>query len=162
METAEQFNRQQLLLADAEAPRFRNILKALRKSFCMIARSLSLFQLRGKTPSSILSPIRFSRTMPSCKKAGPVPRPPGRAYCSRGETCMPKDPMKRVPIRQSVRLCPAMCLSFRIRRIALHDRARLPATTHSPASCFCRMSIQDIAKTFLSSINIRNEVTMPG
>lgn len=149
MEMAEQFNKQQLLLANAEASGVQEYLEGIKEEILQIARSLSQFQLRKDSEFNFITDPVFRDNAVIRKQVQFLDRR-GEVLFRRGNVHA-EGPDEKSAVRQSVRLCPGDVLILQDTRTLsmIAPVCRLDSFT---GVVIVSMSIQDIAKAFLSSI----------
>ncbi len=149
METAEQFNRQQLLLANAEASNIQTYLSIIKEEMLHIAQSVSLFQIRKETDYKLITNVVFKDSDNVKKRIEFLDRN-GVIFFSRGNVHAEGPDEKKI-ISKAQRLCPG--------DVQIEQDARI-ITIVAPV---CRydsligavaltLDIQDVARTFLSQI----------
>lgn len=149
METAEQFNRQQLLLANAEASNIQTYLSSAKEEILHIAQSVSLFQIRKETDCRLLTNVVFKDNDNIKKRIEFLDRN-GVIFFSRGNVNAEGPDEKKI-ISRAQRLCPG--------DVQTEQDARM-ITIVAPV---CRydsligavvltLDVQDIARTFLGPI----------
>ncbi len=149
MEMAEQFNRQQLLLAHAEAANIQDYLAGIRDDMKHIAGLASLFDVRKETDFRSMTNVFFDDAR-SVKKRVQVLDGKGKVLFSRGNKAV-DGPEEKILLDGVRRLCPGDVLiqqdmkRFSIVAPVCRYEAFLGAMVLS-------LDIQDIAHSFLGPI----------
>jgi signal transduction histidine kinase len=149
MEMAEQFNRQQLLLANAEASGIQDYLHSVKDEMFHIAQFASLYQIRKETDfkfitDGILKDNAFiKKRIEFLDRRGEILFARGNAHA--------EGPDEKHIIAGAARLCPGdMLIQQDTKTLSIiAPVCRLDSLT---GAVLITMDIQDIAKAFLSSI----------
>jgi signal transduction histidine kinase len=149
METAEQFNKQQLLLANAEASNIQTYLGGIKEEMLHIARSMSQFQVRKEADCRVLTDVVFKDDDNVKKRVEFLDRH-GEIFFSRGNVHAEGPDEKKI-ISRAARLCPGDVLMEQdTKRISIVA----PVCRYDSliGAAVLTLDIQDIAKTFLGPI----------
>ncbi len=149
METAEQFNRQQLLLANAEASNMQSYLGNVKDELLQIARVASLFPMRQETDFKLLSNGLF-KDGSYVKKRIEFLDNRGDILFSRGNVHA-EGPDEKHLISRAPRLCPGDVLTLQdTKTVSLIA----PVCRYDSliGAAVISIDIQDIARAFLSPI----------
>jgi len=149
METAEQFNRQQLLLANAEASNIQTYLSGAKEEMLHIAQSVSLFQIRKETDCRLLTNVVFKDSDDIKKQIEFLDRN-GEIYFSRGNVHAEGSDEKKI-ISSAQRLCPG---DVQIEQNTKMISIVAPVCRYDSliGAVVLTLDVQDIARTFLSPI----------
>lgn len=149
MEMAEQFNKQQLLLANAKASGIQDYLHGVRDEMLHIAQSVSLFQVRKDADFKFITSGVFKDNALVKKRIEFLDRR-GEVLFTRGNVHA-EGPDEKNIIKRAAGLCPGdVLIQQDTKTLSLVAPAcRLDSFT---GAVMITMDIQDIAKTFLSSI----------
>jgi len=149
METAEQFNRQQLLLANAEASSIQTYLSGAKEEMLHIAQSLSLFQIRKETDCRLLTNVVFKDNDDIKKQIEFLDRN-GEIFFSRGNVHAEGPDEKKI-ISSAQRLCPG---DVQIEQNTKMISIVAPVCRYDSliGAVVFNLDIQDIARTFLGPI----------
>jgi signal transduction histidine kinase len=149
METAEQFNRQQLLLANAEASNIQTYLSVIKEEMLHIAQSVSLFQIRKETDYKLMTNVVFKDSDNVKKRIEFLDRN-GVIFFSRGNVHAEGPDEKKI-ISRAQRLCPG---DVQIEQDAKMITIVAPVCRYDSliGAVVLTLDIQDIARTFLSPI----------
>ncbi|MDA8079082.1 MAG: cache domain-containing protein [Nitrospiraceae bacterium] len=149
MEMAEQFNRQQLLLAHAEASNMQDYLGGIRDDMRHIARLASLFEVRRETDFRSLTNVVFDDAR-AVKKRIQVLGGSGEVLFSRGSNAVdgPEEKNVLAGVRRS---CPGDIL---IQQDTKRFSLVAPVCRHESflGAVVLSLDIQDIAHSFLGPI----------
>jgi signal transduction histidine kinase len=149
METAEQFNRQQLLLANAEASNIQTYLGSVKEEMLHIAQSVSLFQIRKETDCRLLTNVVF-KDNDNVKKQIEFLDRNGEIFFSRGNVHAEGPDEKKI-ISGARRLCPGdVQIEQDMKRITIV--APMCRYDSLIGAAVLTLDIQDISRTFLSAI----------
>jgi signal transduction histidine kinase len=149
MEMAEQFNRQQLLLANAEVSKIQDYLSSIRDEVLHIAQAVSMLQIRKETDFSWLTDVVF-KDSDSIGKRIEIQDGQGRTLFARGSPAAGNHAIRTV-IDRAKGLCPSDVLmsqdttKFLILAPVCRADSLLGVVSIS-------LDIQEIARTFLSPI----------
>jgi signal transduction histidine kinase len=149
METAEQFNRQQLLLANAEASNIETYLSSAKEEMLHIAQSVSLFHIRKEIDCRLLTNVVF-KDNDNIKKQIEFLDRNGEIFFSRGNVHAEGPDGKKI-ISGARRLCPSdVQIEQNTKRISIVA----PVCQYDSliGAVVLTLDIQDIARTFLSPI----------
>lgn len=149
METAEQFNRQQLLLANAESSNIQTYLSIIKEEMLHIAQSVSLFQIRKETDCKLMTNAVFKDNDNVKKRIEFLDRN-GEIFFSRGNVHAEGPDEKKI-ISRAQRLCPG---DVQIEQDTKMITIVAPVCRYDSliGATVLTLDIQDIARTFLSSI----------
>lgn len=149
METAEQFNKQQLLLANAEASNIQTYLGGVKEEMLHIARSMSQFQVRKEADSRVLTDVVFKDNDNVKKRVEFLDRN-GEVFFSRGNVHAEGPDEKKI-ISRAARLCPGGVLMEQdTKRVTIVA----PVCRYDSliGAAVLTLDIEDIARTFLGPI----------
>ncbi len=148
-ETAEQLNRQQLLLANAEASNIQDYLDSVKVELLHIARVVSLFRMRKETDFKLLTDVVFQDNGNVKKRVEFLDRG-GNILFSRGSVHAAGPDEKSLGAK-AAKLCPGGAL--------IHQDTKLfsivaPVCRYDSflGAAVISLDIQDIARTFLSPL----------
>lgn len=149
METAEQFNRQQLLLATAEASNIQTYLSIIKEEMLHIAQSVSLFQIRKESDCKLMTNVVFKDSDNVKKRIEFLDRN-GVIFFSRGNVHAEGPDEKKI-ISKAQRLCPG---DVQIEQDARMITIVAPVCRYDSliGAVVLNLDIQDVARTFLSPI----------
>ncbi len=148
-ETAEQFNKQQLLLANAEASNIQTYIGGIREEMLNIARLTSQFQVRKEADCRVLTDVVFKDNDNVKKRIEFLDRN-GEIFFSRGNVHAEGPDEKKI-ISKAARLCPGDVLMEQdMKRISIV--APICRYDVLIGAALLTLDVQDIAKTFLSPI----------
>src|SRR5512143_3146905 len=149
METAEQFNRQQLLLANAEASNIQSYLSIIKEEMLHIAQSVSLFQIRKETDCKLMTNVVFKDSDNVKKRIEFLDRN-GVIFFSRGNVHAEGPDEKKI-ISRAQRLCPG---DLQIEQDAKIVTIVAPVCRYDAliGAVMLTLDIQDVARTFLGPI----------
>ncbi|MGE5751064.1 MAG: sensor histidine kinase, partial [Nitrospirota bacterium] len=149
METAEQFNRQQLLLANAEASNIQSYLSIIKEEMLHIAQSVSLFQIRKETDCKLMTNVVFKDSDNVKKRIEFLDRN-GVIFFSRGNVHAEGPDEKKI-ISRAQRLCPG---DVQIEQDAKMVTIVAPVCRYDSliGAVVLTLDIQDVARTFLGPI----------
>lgn len=149
METAEQFNRQQLLLANAEASNIQSYLSIIKEEMLHIAQSVSLFQIRKETDCKLMTNVVFKDSDNVKKRIEFLDRN-GVIFFSRGNVHAEGPDEKKI-ISRAQRLCPG---DVQIEQDAKTITIVAPVCRYDSliGAVVLTLDIQDVARTFLGPI----------
>ncbi len=148
-ETAEQFNKQQLLLANAEASNIQTYIGGIREEMLNIARLTSQFQVRKEADCRVLTDGVFKDSDNVKKRIEFLDRN-GEIFFSRGNVHAEGPDEKKI-ISKAARLCPGDVLMEQdMKRISIV--APICRYDLLIGAALLTLDVQDIAKTFLSPI----------
>jgi signal transduction histidine kinase len=149
METAEQFNRQQLLLANAEASNIQTYLGGIQEEMLHIARSVSQFQVRKEADCRVLTEVVFKDNDNVKKRIEFLDRN-GEIFFSRGNVHAEGPDEKKI-ISRATRLCPGDVLMEQDTKM-ISIIAPVCRYDSLIGAAVLTLDIQDIARTFLGPI----------
>jgi len=149
METAEQFNKQQLLLANAESSNIQTYLGGIKEEMLHIARSISQLHVRKEEDCRVLSDIIF-KDEDNVKKRIEFLDRNGEIFFSRGNV-HDEGPDEKKMISMASRLCPGDVLMEQNKKM-ISIVAPMCRYDSLIGAAVLTLDIQDIAKTFLSPI----------
>jgi signal transduction histidine kinase len=149
METAEQFNRQQLLLANAEASNIQTYLGGIQEEMLHIARSVSQFQVRKEADCRVLTEVVFKDNDNVKKRIEFLDRN-GEIFFSRGNVHAEGPDEKKI-ISRATRLCPGDVLMEQDTKM-ISIVAPVCRYDSLIGAAVLTLDIQDIARTFLGPI----------
>ncbi|HXY53266.1 MAG TPA: ATP-binding protein [Nitrospirota bacterium] len=148
-ETAEQFNKQQLLLANAEASNIQTYISGIKEEMLSIARAMSQFQVRKEPDCRVLTDVVFKDNDNVKKRVEFLDRN-GEIFFSRGNVHAEGPDEKKI-ISRAARLCPGdVLMEQNLKMISIV--APICHYDSLIGAAVLTLDIQDIAKTFLSSI----------
>jgi signal transduction histidine kinase len=149
MEAAEQFNRQQLLLARAEMANIQTYLAGLQEELLHITHSASLFRVYREVDFAVLTEVLFKNTGTVRKRIQFFDRSGALLY-TRGTLAVKGDPPTGLPALAK-RLCPDNVL---IRQDPLHYTLIAPACRSDAGigAVSLMIDIRDLAETFLGPV----------
>ncbi len=149
MEMAEQFNKQQLLLANAKASGIQDYLHGVRDEMLHIAQSVSLFQVRKDADFRFITSDVFKDNALVKKRIEFLDRR-GEVLFTRGNVHA-EGPDEKNIIKRAAGLCPGDVLIHQDMKMLsmVAPVCRLDSFT---GAVMITMDIQDIAKTFLGSL----------
>jgi signal transduction histidine kinase len=149
METAEQFNRQQLLLANAEASNIQTYLSIIKEEMLHIAQSVSLFQIRKETDCKLVTNVVFKDSDNVKKRIEFLDRN-GVIFFSRGNVHAEGPDEKKI-ISRAQRLCPG---DVQIEQDVKMITIVAPVCRYDSliGAVMLTLDIQDVARIFLGPI----------
>ena len=149
METAEQFNNQQLLLANAEASNMQTYLGNMKEEMLHIARSVSQFQVRKEADCKVLTDVVF-RGDDNVKKQVEFLDLRGEIFFRRGNVHAEGPDEKKI-ISMASRLCPGDAL---LEQGTKNISIVAPVCRYDSliGAAVLTLDIEDIAKSFLGPI----------
>ncbi len=149
MEMAEQFNKQQLLLANAEASSIQEYLGDVKEEMLHVAQSISLFQVRKNVDYKLITNKVFKDNGVIKKQVEILDRQ-GEILFTRGNVHAEGPDEKKI-ISRAIKLCPGDVLINQDMKM-LSIVAPVCRLDSFKGAVVVTMSIQDVAKAFLSSI----------
>jgi signal transduction histidine kinase len=148
-ETAEQFNKQQLLLANAEASNIQTYINGIKEEMLSIVRAMSQFQVRKEGDCRVLTDVVFKDNDNVKKRVEFLDRH-GEIFFSRGNVHAEGPDEKKI-VSRAARLCPGDVLMEQdLKMISIV--APICRYDSLIGAAVLTLDIQDIAKTFLSPI----------
>ncbi len=149
MEMAEQFNKQQLLLANAEATGIQDYLRSVQDEMHHVAQSLALYPVRKDADFKFMT-NRALKDNAIIKKRIELLDRRGEILFTRGNVHA-EGPDEKGVIRKTAGLCPGDVLIQQDTK-TLSIAAPVCRLDSFTGAVMITMDIQDIAKAFLSSI----------
>lgn len=149
MEMAEQFNKQQLLLAKAEASNMQTYIRSIRDEMIHIAQFVSSFQMRSERDFTLLAEGLFKDAGNKSKGIQFLDRE-GRILYSRGDLFVEKTEIRDY-LRMAKRFCAGGVLMKQDAKM-LHIAAPVCRAEALEGAVLMSMEIQDVAGEFLSPI----------
>ena len=149
METAEQFNKQQLLLANAGASGIQDYLGLVKEDALRIARTVSQFRVRTEAQFRFVADGVF-REKDTVKKRIEFLDRRGEVLFTRGNVHA-EGPDEKAAVKKAAGLCPATALIEQDANTltVIAPACRLDTFT---GAVLITMNIQDVAREFLGSL----------